>query len=410
MRGFVTTLLPAILLASPVMFAPRAARAGEEAGAAAFPKSRPPGGSFPRPREGEVLDVSPPGFCWWRAAAKGELQYRLKVTAPSGAVAYQSPRLEDPVCVPDEVFPAGRYSWTVEALDAKDAVRDTWPQRSFVIAENAYAQPWIPPAELLARVPAEHPRLLFPKAMLGEVRATLTASRREAFESLRGQADRALQLKVPAEPDYDKISDGAERRLAYVRTFREMRRYHTGGMLDAALMYALTEEKKYGEAAKALLCGAAEWDPEGISSVMAPYGDEVGLGLAKSAALAYDWIYDLLSESEKAKVKKMLIARADQMLRRLQRRDFLNRPESSHDGRLPGYLLEHAIALAEEPRAGVWMDYGLRAIMTVFPHWAGEDGGWAEGLAYGTAYNTIFITPLVSLERATGEVEVLSAQ
>ena len=94
---------------------------------------------------------------------------------------------------------------------------------------------------------------------------------------------------------------------------------------------------------------------------MAPYGDEVGLGLVKSEALTYDWIYDLLSDRSGGKAEAMLVARADQMLRRLERRDFLARPESSHDGRLPGYLLEHAIALAEHPRAAVWMDYALKS-------------------------------------------------
>ena len=96
--------------------------------------------------------------------------------------------------------------------------------------------------------------------------------------------------KPPPEPYYDEIKDRAKRRLAYVASFANMRRYHLGAMQHTALMYALTGEKKYGEAAKALLLGAAEWDPEGISSVMAPYGDEVGLGLVKSEAQTYDWI------------------------------------------------------------------------------------------------------------------------
>ena len=40
--------------------------------------------------------------------------------------------------------------------------------------------------------------------------------------------------------------------------------------------------------------------------------------------------------------------------------------------------------------------------MTVFPHWGGQDGGWAEGISYGMAYNGIFITPLESMRIATG--------
>ncbi len=369
---------------------------------ASFPTTRPSGGSFSRPEDGEVLDVSPPGFSWWRAAPAGKVHYRLRVTDDAGAEAYRSSRLTDPVCVPEKTLPAGKYSWIVEALDFGGVVLDSMAAKRFEISEHAVPQPWIAAEELLDRVPREHPRLLYPKARLREIRATLTTTRREAFESLRRAADSGLRKTPPPEPTYDEIQDPAERRLAYTASFAELRGYHLGAMQHTALMYAMTGEKKYGEAAKALLLDAAEWDPEGISSVMAPYGDEVGLGLVKSEALTYDWIYDLLDADQRAKAEAMLVARADQMLRRLERRDFLARPESSHDGRLPGYLLEHAIALAEHPRAAVWMDYALKTILTVFPHWAGRDGGWAEGISYGMAYNTMFITPLESLRVATG--------
>ena len=98
----------------------------------------------------------------------------------------------------------------------------------------------------------------------------------------------------------------------------------------------------------------------------------------------------------------MLIAHGNAMLARLQERDFLNKSAYSHDGRLPGYLIEFSIALAEEPEAQQWMDYALRTIMTVFPHWAGAEGGWAEGINYSLSYNDRFITPLHSLNLATG--------
>jgi aldose 1-epimerase len=369
---------------------------------AGFPESRPRGGSFSRPAEGETLDVSPPGFSWWRAADRGAVAYRLRIRGNRGEQVYLSPSLDDPVHVPDVVLPAGDYSWTVAALDTDGRLLAVRGPRRFTIAEQAIGQPWVAPEQLLRRVPREHPRLLFPRAELSEIRETLRTTRREAFESLRREAERGLDMKPPPEPDYDKIEDKAQRRLAYMASFSEMRRYHLGAMQHLALMYVLTGERKYGEAAKALLLGAAEWDPEGISSVMAPHGDEVGLGLVKSEALTYDWIHDLLDDQQRGRAEAMLAARADQMLRRLQRRDFLSRPESSHDGRLPGYLLEHAIALAEHPRAPVWLDYGLKSILTVFPHWAGRDGGWAEGISYGMAYNTIFITPLESLRTATG--------
>ncbi len=366
----------------------------------AFPETRPRSASFARPEEGEVVEVSPPGFCWWRV--EGANAYRLKVRDATGNPVYQSPTLEDPVHVPTRAFPPGSYTWIAEALDGDGVTLAKWGPRHFSIAGGCPEQPWVDPEELLARVPKEHPRLLFLKRDLSAIRQTLGATRREAFESLKRSADGALKLKPPPEPTYDQIEDRVKRRMGYVDSFRAMRRYHTRGMPSCALMYLLTGEREYGEVARAILVDAARWDPEGISSIMAPYGDEIGLGLVNAGAHTYDWIYDLLSDDERELVRKMLIARADQMLRRLQRRDYLYRPESSHDGRLPGYLIEHAIALAEEPRAKVWMDYAMRTVLTVFPHWAGRDGGWAEGISYAQGYNTIYLQPFEALRLATG--------
>ena len=387
-------------VAVSLLFAAASLSQNEGGKPVAFPTERPPGASFSRPEEGQVVEVSPPGFCWWRV--EGAKAYRLKVRDAAPASVYESPPLEDPVHVPTKPFPPGSYTWIAEAIDGGGVILAKWGPRHFSIPNGAPEQPWVEPDELLARVPKEHPRLLFLKRDLPAIRETLTTTRRDSFESLRRAADNRVNLKPPPEPTYDKLQDPAKRRMAYVDSFAEMRRYHTDAMPHCALMYLLTGERKYGETAKAILVDAAKWDPEGISSVMAPYGDEVGLGLVREGAHAYDWLYDLFSDEERELVRKMLIARADQMLRRLQRRDYLYRPEESHAGRLPGYLIEHAIALAEEPQAKVWMDYAMRAALTVFPHWAGRDGGWAEGISYAQAYNTIYLMPFEALRLATG--------
>lgn len=370
--------------------------------AATFPRERPERGCFPKPFDGQELDITPPGFCWWRAGKPGEMKYRLRVTAQSGKVAHESPITEWTAHVPERALPPGKYTWVVEAIDAAGKVADTWGPRRFTILPGAVEQPWIPATELLARIPRERPRLLFPKAQIPKIRATFETTRRGALASLKGEARRALTLDVPLEPDYDKAPTKSDQRLGYLEAFGRMRKYHDSGMRMLAMLHALEGDAAAGEKAKALLLGAAEWDPEGISSVMSQYGDEIGLGLAKAAPETYDWVYDMLTEPEREKAKQMLIARAEQLMRRLQKSDYLARPEESHNGRLPGYLVEHAIALAEEPRAAAWMDYAMRILMTVYPHWGGHDGGWAEGISYGTAYNGIYLVPLEALRVATG--------
>ena len=369
----------------------------------AFPDLRPRNGNFVRPEMDQVLSVSPPGFSWWLAAPEGEASYRLEVLSSGGRTIYEADGIAENIHVPDIVFPAGHYTWTIEAYDQSGFKKDTREFGSFSIATDAMADPWTPPADLLARVPKEHPRLLYPKDQLEVIRATLKTTRKEAYENLIRLADEYLGTEAPVEPDYDEIEDRALRALAYRVSFREMRGYHLGAMTNTALAYLMTGKKEYGETAKTILLGATEWDPNGISSILAPYGDEIGLGLVKSEALTYDWIYDLLTPEERERVEEMIVARADEMVRRLRRRNFMSHPQESHNGRLPGYLIEHALVLAEHPNAVEWLDYALKVSLTVHPHWAGRDGGWAQGLAYGNAYNAMLITPLESLRIATGK-------
>lgn len=365
-----------------------------------FPKTRPQATNYIRPRNNETLTISPPGFCWWRAAERNACQYRLVVTQ-NGSPHYTSPLTPDPLHIPNVAFPEGTYTWHIEAV-VDDTVQTTSDPLTFSISANAIHQPWTNPAQLLKQVPQEHPRLFFLASQLDEVRATLTTTRAEAFQALKKEADIGLTLDLIPEPDYDQIEDPSERRLAYHACFQDTRKVHDQGMRSMALMYLLTGEKKYGNHAKALILDATNWDVEGISSIMAPYGDEVGLGLLRAGAEVYDWLYDLFTDEERIKVATMVGARADQMIRQLEKSDYTYKPEGSHNGRLPGFLLEHAIALAEDPRAVGWAEYALKIIGTNFPHWAGSDGGWAQGVPYGMAYNTRDANVFHAWQVATG--------
>jgi hypothetical protein len=352
-----------------------------------FPTTRPQATNYIHPRNNETLNISPPGFCWWRAAERNACQYRL-IVQQNGSTHYTSLLTPDPLHIPNVVFPEGTYTWHVEAVTDNNTVQATSDPLSFSISANPIEQPWTDPAILLSKVPKEHPRLFFPASQLDTIRKTLTTTRAEAFNALKRAADIGITVDPFPEPDYDQIQDRSEQRLAYHACFQASRKVHDQAMRSLALMYLLTGEQKYGTHAKTLILDASQWDVEGISSIMAPFGDEVGLGLLRAGAEVYDWLYDLFTEEERTQVATMVGARADQMIRQLERSDYTYKPEGSHNGRLPGFLLEHAIALAEDPRAKNWAEYALKIIGTNFPHWAGSNGGWAQGVPYGMSYNT----------------------
>jgi len=358
---------------------------------------------FPRPRDGAELKISPVGLAWLPCPKAAS--YRVDIFNEGGRRQYSQNVGKDPVHCPEHVFPSGPYTWDVVALDNRGNEIAQRGKRSFRISEDAVKLPWIDPKELLSRVPKEHPRILYPQSHLAEIRSTLSTTRAESWRACKGAADRALSKGIPDYPTYHRIEDPVVRRLEYQKYFGYFRGYVDSAMRNLALAYVMTEEAKYADAAKKILLEIASWptDDRDVTSVSARWGDEAGLSFSKCAHIAYDWLYDALSDQERARVFKMCRERAWQTYRRLERRNYLTYPGESHNGRLIAYLTDMSLAMAgETPDAETWLTYSLKALLTFYPHWAGTDGGWAEGTAYGLWYNTFYIPAFEGLRQLTG--------
>ncbi|MFC2080932.1 DUF4962 domain-containing protein [Bacteroidota bacterium] len=370
-----------------------------------FPAEQPKNGNFNRPAQGEILDVSPPGFCWWRAGDMSEVFYRVHIYSSDHNEIHASSLLDEPAYVPAEVLAPGKYSWSVDAVDSDGKILATRAESGFEISTGAVELPWIDPAELLKRVPPSHPRLLFPEDQLTGIRDNLDKLYKDPWTNLQESAARALEMPLVKEPSFDTIigrKNYAAKRTAYRIEYHAVGNTYLGGVVPMALTYLLNGETKYGEAVKAHLLHLCDWELDGALSVQDPKFDEVGLRLARALPQAYDWTHDLFTAEERLRMENWMAALADNFLARMNKRDFLFYSGESHDGRVPGYLMEFAIVLADRPEAATWMDYGMKAALTVWPHWAGSDGGWAEGVDYALQYNERFITPLQSVWTATG--------
>ena len=366
-----------------------------------FPSKAPNRALFPRPEDGVEVGVNPPGFAWWRT--DGVTAYRVTVRDSSGAIAYRSSLLEDPVHLPNRVLQPGTYSWDVEALDTHRQLVDRRGVQTFDIPPDLPELPWEDPRKILSRVPKDRPRYIFTNEELPKIRESLRTSRREAWTSIQRLADEALDLPLPEPPQYHTFDTPARRRMGYLVYFRDFRRFIDRGMSTLALAYLMTGDERYGLAAKKLLLEVESWGMDGPMSVLSRFGDEPGLSMARHGHRAYDWLYPLLDESERARVRQMTIERARQVLRRLRRADYLALPSESHNGRMIAYLTEYAIVVNDEASdSAEWLDYSLKALTTFYPHWAGREGGWAEGIGYGGAYNTVCLPSIECLRTATG--------
>jgi hypothetical protein len=359
-----------------------------------FSRDRPRGNmAIPRPVDGENVAINPPGFVW--NPAEGASSYRIEICDSQGQEIYATHSITDPLHLPDQKLSPGGYEWDLAALDQNGKMLGQRGKQKFIVPNDAPILPWVPPNDLLSRVPDEHPRLIFLKSDLPNIRESLKTARRKAWDQVKQAADSFVGLEPPPYPSYHLIEDPKRCRLEYVDYFRGIGRYVDSGLQTLALAYLMSEDMRYGESARHLLMAFAEWpvDDADVTSVLAKWGDEPGLHLARICHRAYDWIYDILDDAQREKALAMCAGRARQALRRLRNRhNYLTSPGESHAGRLIAYLSEMAIAMAGEAEdAAEWLEYSLKALMTFYPHWGGRDGGWAEGISYGQGYNSIYL-------------------
>ncbi|MEA1997460.1 MAG: DUF4962 domain-containing protein, partial [Gemmatimonadota bacterium] len=195
----------------------------------------------------------------------------------------------------------------------------------------------------------------------------------------------------------------------------EWRRIYTPGKVGSAhavrlaLVYKLTGERKYLEGAKKWLLNLAGWDPYGITSYNLPLpdgshgNDEAGMPMLERMAIAYDWLADELSVEEKELVLGSLEARAGQLMNYYEEKDFISNPWSNHAVRALAFFGLAAVScLGEVPGAEKWLDYTLRCYLGSYPTWGSDDGGWAQGLSYWSAYVLWHTGFLDALRLATG--------
>lgn len=360
---------------------------------------------LPRPIDGWIAEVNPPGFAW--LPVKKAVAYYIKLQPESNnARGYQFIVKGDNIFALRQTLETGTYRWTIEALDENGKIIATRRPYKLTIPAGIPEFPYPDIETVLARVSRTHPRLLFPKDSLQAIRASLSTTRKDAWEMVKNIADESLNLPAPNPPGYGSIQDYNTKRLEYRKYYHYIRPYIDEGLQALAIAWLMTGESKYAQAAKNILLKVASWDVEGITSCNNIGFDEPGLSFSRCIHRAYDWLYDALDENERAIVRRNVLARAhDTFLRVGVKRPFHQNPGSSHDGRLIGYLSEQALVLqGEAPADSVhkWLDYSLKAFWTVFPHWGGRDGGWNEGIGYATAYNIRAATWIESAVSATG--------
>lgn len=254
-----------------------------------------------------------------------------------------------------------------------------------------------------SRVPKIAPRTMVMAGHEAAFRRYVTTGEGSAaFAKLKADFDRDwLSYPFPAEPLTYGDPSPSRRTQAAADHWREAQDVcgRVAGVAEAAaLLWTVTGEKKYLEKARSFLLGEARWalnaaDWEhgartGATGIF--YNDEAHFRLWRKLPLVYDQIRSHFTAAERTTLLKHYRIRGGQSVafikkartEQLKYNSLAVKP-SSHAVRFMPMTGLTGLALWDDlPEARTWWDFAYQFYATQFPPWGGDDGGWAEGVAY----------------------------
>jgi len=352
------------------------------------------------PPDGAAVGLNPPALVWL-PLKKRPRAYTVQLARSPEFPDAATSTAEAPISVhiPTRPLDPGQWHWRV-GVRLPDGSMAWGKRRSFSVPDDAERWPFPDIAALVAKVPKTHPRLLFPGSELDRARRDCQTTMKKEFDRLLRDAERCLGEPLVPEPDFLRKT-GTERGNEYAGIFRATRP-PMDKMETCALAYLLSGQRRFGDEARRRLRHFFAWDPNGSTSLS--HNDEPAMWVMQRGTRAYDWVHDLLTPEDRAKIEPVMKTRCEQFLKRLTGMPFESRPFSSHPARDVGFLGEAALCFIHEwPEARSWLEYVLKIYRSVFPAWAADDGGWQEGPGYWGAYMGFALHFAAALQKATGE-------
>ena len=345
-----------------------------------------------RPTPESVPVTNPPGFSW--RPCKDAATYHLQVASDDTfeTLAYEKPDIRWSAHCPPGAFSSGVYHWRYAAIDAAGQRTEWSTVRTFTVSPEAVAFPLPSTAELIQRMPGDHPRLFFRPEELPRLRELAEGPLKKPFDALVKAAD-GLLANPPDTSEPPLYPEGTVRLGNEWRKIWWGNRVHTVKLTDGAatlaFVYRMTGDERYGLAARDLLLAFAQWDPKGSTNYR--YNDEAAMPGLYYPSRTFSWIYPLLTDAERRTIVEVMKIRGQDCFDSLQRGPHLWRPYNSHHNRAWHWLGEVALAFyGEFPEAEPWLEYAMTILYTAYPVWNDADGGWHEGLAYWSSYLTRF--------------------
>jgi hypothetical protein len=342
-----------------------------------------------RPADGSAARLNPPSFTWLHEASARTytIQWARQETFTNAVSVSGVPW---PTYTHDAPLAPGTWYWRYRFAAANGAESNWSITRSVIVPADAAAFPMPTRAQQKERVPAGHPRLFLRPEDLPRLRELAQGREAERFARLRAEADRLLKAGPTLEPEHLGSARNKEDAEA-VKYWWPNRTQTEKACVEAetiAFVYLITQDKKYGEAARRWVLHLASWNPDGPTNFK--LNCEAGKPMLFRPARAYDWAHDLFTPDDRARIQAITRRRIQDAWESgevARGTGHLNRPYNSHGNRVWHKLGEAGIAfLGEIAEAETWLDYAVNKFYACYPVWSDDDGGWHEGVSYWSGY------------------------
>ena len=239
---------------------------------------------------------------------------------------------------------------------------------------------------IMARIPDSHPRVFTTPETLDEFRNLRNTNEysKAVYEyylnmAKKYTAERNLYDDADEESaNIDENASAAVQEIQYTNYINDAAGAMTNQIMTCGFVYLISEDKEIGEYGREAMLKLCEWDVNGASSP--EKATQANRLIAICMARAYDWLYDLFSESDKNTILDVIKQRTDPIAVYPE----FNRenPYGSHEW--TRYMYAGIVAYATYGEIEGY-DKVLRDTIESFsmvPSWSFEDGGWSQGTGY----------------------------
>lgn len=351
-----------------------------------------------QPRNGAQPGTNPPVFAW--KPIEGESESRLQVASDPAftEICLDVAGLVDPVFLPETAFAPGTYFWRWSAGASHS---ETF---QFDITDAAITLE-VPPVRVwLERFSSGHPRLLMRPEEVDSFRARMKGADSDIARRLLADAEQIWsQPHAIEEPPYlaDRTVDYAAFWQAWYPTMWGSRRFVRGAE-TMGLAWLMTGHKPFARAACERMASISAWDPMGPSYL--GHNDEAHMSVIWYGSHACDYVWSEFTDEERARVIEQFRRRGQITYEHMHDRGTYGITRfDSHAGREIVFLAHIALTFHEHiPEAVTWLAWLRPVLCGLWPSWAGDDGGWAQGPSYGLAYVNIMAMFASVLKRGAG--------